>query len=244
MVAASKENGLVYWDYTVGRGFKKEDVMDFLGALRNKYKNLKFAVFLDNAKIHDNEAVRARAYDLDIPLIFNMKYRPEFNGIENLWLHTKSAYKKHVTGCRFRGESWDNVALSKQLLEDVDEKTIVEGLMRGYRNMENAKPIKKRKAEAEQDKMKDLIKAFDASHIDPDYVEEDQPQDEEESQELVGEERARSNDSDDWEPMPLDNLPKEARETAGVKDPAHKLPKRKARNKAEEFIEGLDEDEV
>ena len=166
MAAASIKNGLVFWNYTVGRGYKKEDVAHFLDCLREVYGKIKFAVFLDNAKIHDNDYLRSHAFDLGIPLIFNMKYRPEFNGIENLWLHTKIAYKKHVTHCRYTGQKWNNEELCAELITQVARETIIRGLERGMNNILNAKPILPRHAEKLMDDVNDLNDAFAECHID------------------------------------------------------------------------------
>lgn len=165
MAAASINNGLIFYNHTVGRGYKKEDVCQFLEELKFRYKDKKFAVFLDNAKIHDNEMVRAAAFDFEIPLLFNMKYRPEFNGIENLWVRTKAAYKKQIVGFRMRGQKWCNVKLAETLIKNVPKHQIIEGIERGIHNIQNAKPIMKRQAEKDQDDLNELIGAMDNFHI-------------------------------------------------------------------------------
>ena len=123
-------------------------------------------MFLDNASIHNNDFLRQHAFDLDIPLIYNMPYRPEFNGIENLWLHTKVAYKKHITGCKYRGQSWKNPEVAARLIEQVPRATIIKGLERGMNNLLNAKPILPRHAELLMDDVNDLNAAFADCHID------------------------------------------------------------------------------
>ena len=174
MAAASIKNGLIFWNSVVDRGYKKEDVAHFLNCLKAKFGNIKFAVFLDNAKIHDNEWLRAHAYDIGVPLIFNLTYRPELNGIENLWQHTKIAYKKHITHCKYTGKSWNNVAVAERLILQVPRETIVKGLEKGMHNILNAKPILPRHAEATMDDVNGLIGAFDGVHIDEeaDYLNE------------------------------------------------------------------------
>ena len=62
-----------------------------------KYGDIKFAVFWDNASMHKSDETRLVASDLDVPLVFNLPYCPMYNGIENLWVHTKAAYKTAVT---------------------------------------------------------------------------------------------------------------------------------------------------
>ena len=54
-------------------------------------------MFWDNTGMHKSDETRLVASDLDIPLIFNLPYCPNYNGIENLWVHTKAAYKTAVT---------------------------------------------------------------------------------------------------------------------------------------------------
>ena len=99
MVGASISKGVVHHELLVGRSYKGEDVRHFLQELREKYGAESFAVFLDNASIHKSDATLAVAAGLDIPLLFNLPYCPEYNGLENLWLHTKAAYKQRVLGC-------------------------------------------------------------------------------------------------------------------------------------------------
>lgn len=168
MAAASIKNGLIFWNCTVGRGYKKEDVAHFLNCLKHKFGNIKFAVFLDNAKIHDNDFIRAHAFDIGVPLIYNLKYRPELNGIENLWVHTKIAYKKHITHCRYTGQSWNNHAICERLISEVPRDIIVKGLEKGMQNILNAKPILPRHAESVLDDVNELDAAFADCHIDDD----------------------------------------------------------------------------
>lgn len=55
----------------------------------------------------------------------------------------------------------------------------------------------------------------------------------EEEKKMEGEEKELSNDGDEWEPLYEENLEKEERARPGVKDPAHRLPARHAKAKAE-----------
>ena len=115
MVGASIKNGVVHHELIVGAGYKKEDVCHFLKVLKKKYKDVKFAVFLDNASIHTSDHTRLFAYDLGIPLIFNIPYCPQYNGLENLWIHTKVEYKRRVTKCIYQSLKWDNEDLVTEI---------------------------------------------------------------------------------------------------------------------------------
>lgn len=85
--------------------------------------------------MHACDATRSMAYDLDIPLIFNMPYRPEFNGIENLWAHAKAQYKRMMLGNHAMGKSWKNQEVVPELIMNVPNDVIIEGLKRGERNL-------------------------------------------------------------------------------------------------------------
>ena len=71
--------------------------------LKAKYGKVPFAVFWDNARMHTCEETRLVASDLGIPLIFNLPYCPQYNGLENLWTFTKAHYKAAVTRHLYTG---------------------------------------------------------------------------------------------------------------------------------------------
>ena len=57
-----------------------------------------FALFIDNASIHNEESEKLLAYcdKFDIQVIFNVKYRPDFNGIEGVWGWAKKKYRARI----------------------------------------------------------------------------------------------------------------------------------------------------
>ena len=200
----------------VDRGYKKEDVWHFLKVLKARYGKVKFAVFLDNATIHTSDATRLYASDLGIPLIFNLPYRPEYNGLENLWLHTKAEYKTTVLAWRYQGVSWDNAELAAKLIEKVDTQVLVKGLQRGLENLVNAKPAKKPQDEQVVDEMNEFCKFFANAPHRIGMSAQRSPDD-------VDMQGANTPDQmgscDEWEPLPLDNMDGIDREPPGVKSP-------------------------
>ena len=93
MGAASPGDGILHYRTLVGEGFKQDNLIAFMKDLKNVYKPKRIAVFMDNARFHTTDNVKRAATDLGITLIYNLKYRPDLNGLEDVWTHVKAAYK-------------------------------------------------------------------------------------------------------------------------------------------------------
>ena len=54
----------------------------------------KWVSLLDNASIHKTNQVKAVCQTLQISLIYNVPYMPQYNGIENFWALCKQGYRR------------------------------------------------------------------------------------------------------------------------------------------------------
>ena len=106
--------------------------------LKAKFGKVRFAVFWDNAQMHKADDVRNTATDLDIPLIYNIPYCPQYNGLENMWMHTKAAFKTLVTQSMYAGKKWSNADFVPRVTKAVPKEVIIKGLQRGLENLVNA----------------------------------------------------------------------------------------------------------
>jgi hypothetical protein len=52
------------------------------------------ALFIDNLQVHKAEAVSKVYAELDMVVIYNVPYSPQFNGIESYFSLLKGEYKK------------------------------------------------------------------------------------------------------------------------------------------------------
>ena len=130
--AASAQNGAFHWELKEGSGMKKEDIVEFLAKLRKGYgPTTPLAVFLDNASCHKANVVKAAANDLGIALIYNLPYRADLNGIENVWVHVKASYRTKKVKHLMAGVSWSNKDLVIEVLRDLEPKTIKAAIIRG-----------------------------------------------------------------------------------------------------------------
>jgi transposase len=90
------------------RAFNGEHIAAFFKTLKKfEMPNKPMAIFLDNAKIHQKVPIAA-AEKLKMPLLKNMKYRPDLMGIEGFWRHAKQTYKKKIAHLRVNNRPIEN----------------------------------------------------------------------------------------------------------------------------------------
>ena len=118
--AASASDGVLHYETKVGAGIRKEDIVPFFTKLKKYYGKHKLAVFLDNASSHKALIVKQAAADLGIVLIYDVPYRPDLNGLENVWVHVKNNYRYKKTRHLMAGQSWDNEKLVKECIAELD----------------------------------------------------------------------------------------------------------------------------
>ena len=66
--------------------------MDFLEQLKEKYSDKLIVMVLDNVEYQHCDAVKEKADELGITLMFLPPYSPNLNIIERLWKFTKRRY--------------------------------------------------------------------------------------------------------------------------------------------------------
>ncbi len=93
VAGVSKENGLDAVR-VVPRSIDSDSFIDFLNDLLDRHQHGNFAVFLDNCRVHHSIKVRDFCKRMDLTLIFNVPYTPEFNPIERVWAMIKASFKK------------------------------------------------------------------------------------------------------------------------------------------------------
>ena len=76
---------------------------------------------MDNASIHSEKTTKLIDYcdKFDIQLIWNVKYRPEFNGIEGVWGWAKKKFRARIDWLKANGKSWDDNALVNEIMESI-----------------------------------------------------------------------------------------------------------------------------
>jgi transposase len=67
-----------------------------LEKLRAATDPAKCVYFLDNCCIHKTKLIRDTCEQLGMQLVFNVPYRPEFNGIEEAWAFLKHDFRNKV----------------------------------------------------------------------------------------------------------------------------------------------------
>ena len=66
---------------------------EFLVNLRHKYPFRKIAIVMDNLQVHKTKAVQKKMRELQLEVIWNVPYSPEYNAIEYVFAMVKKNYK-------------------------------------------------------------------------------------------------------------------------------------------------------
>ena len=114
IAASSMTTGEIHWETLKKAGFKTDNVIAFLKALRKRHGKWPLAVFWDNQSSFKSNDVKYAASDLDIVLIYNIPARPDLNGMENVWVHVKADYRHNKMKHLLAGLSWDHELLAIQ----------------------------------------------------------------------------------------------------------------------------------
>ena len=96
-----------YFYFAQPNYFKADDVVKFLKIIRSKMRNKLWAIFWDNCSTHRSLIVKEFLERYNIPVVFNLPYKPELNGIECLWSAQKSQFRKTITDKKINQEVLD-----------------------------------------------------------------------------------------------------------------------------------------
>ena len=83
-MAVSAEMGVVASQLDV-RAINSLRFCNFLEKVKEKMKDKKVAIFMDNCKVHHSALVKDYMQDLEIRVIYNAPYSPELNPIERVF---------------------------------------------------------------------------------------------------------------------------------------------------------------
>ena len=97
----------------------------------------KLAIFLDNASIHHAAVTTKKARELDIVLIFNLPYCPQFMGIELFWNAIKFQYKRRVGSYRVNEKEFSNRDLVAELIGKADGNMARACAILGWNKLKN-----------------------------------------------------------------------------------------------------------
>lgn len=83
-------------------------------------------------RVHHNLQVKGLCKNMDIPLIFNLPYRPEFNPIENVFSLVKNTYKRLKINAIVKDKKFNAKKLVKSSFNQLN-KDIVGNICRSGR---------------------------------------------------------------------------------------------------------------
>ena len=92
-----------------------------------------FFILTDNASIHKTKIVKERLAELGIPLVLNVAYCPDLNGIESFWAASKRIYRAIGTQVLLRGRKRDLEAEAREANARVSDLVAVKCARDGLR---------------------------------------------------------------------------------------------------------------
>lgn len=130
LAAISKTYGLE--SYLVKEGsINQFDFAEFLKHIRRRHPESKIGLFLDNLSVHKASLVAKVAEEVQVQLIFNVPYSPQFNGIEMYWSLVKRVYKNSALQRLLKGNHQSDIALIKSSLLAIPAEQIKNCAMKG-----------------------------------------------------------------------------------------------------------------
>ena len=127
-------------------GFDTKSFMAFLRALHNKVRKTNrfgFAILMDNATFHGAEGGEVDTYCRanQITLIMNVKYRPDFNGIEGYWAVAKRRFRSRLDWLKANGLSWNLKEMVEDVLTTIPEEMVFRYTRLGFECIRAGKPV-------------------------------------------------------------------------------------------------------
>ena len=79
--------------------------------------------------------------DPDIRVIYNLSYRPDFNGIELFWAAAKKDYRSRLDWLKANGRPWVQADLVQQCVEGVSDETAQRLARAGWLRLFKGRPV-------------------------------------------------------------------------------------------------------
>ena len=115
--------------------------MAFMRGLHTRSTKQPIAVLLDNCRIHDFEEFHKYCDKFDIKIIWNVKYRPDFNGIEFVWGKAKKMFRAHLDHSKANGLKWNEEQLVEDVLKAIPPAQAIELTKIGFDKIKMGKPV-------------------------------------------------------------------------------------------------------
>ena len=127
-----------------GEAFDQSTFLAFLRGLHNKCKKEEMAILVDNSSIHDRESQGFIRYcdKMNISILQNVRYRPDFNGIESVWAWTKKRFRNQVDFFKANGTNkWDEMTIVAEIMDSIPEDVAMNATRVGFENIVKGKLV-------------------------------------------------------------------------------------------------------
>ena len=117
-VIGALSNKGTYLYMVMPKYFDRFDILKYIKFIERKMRGKRWAIFWDNCRTHHAIIVKEYLIDKDIACVFNLPYKPEYNGIESLWSYQKAVFRKEITKAKCNKEVLDVMNRVIQIQKD------------------------------------------------------------------------------------------------------------------------------
>ena len=128
------------------KGFNTKTFLAFLRGVNTRcHKHPQgIAILVDNSSIHrDSTAPFIKYCDkMDISYLRNVRYRPDFNGVEIVWGWAKKRFRHQMDYLKANNLPWDEMLIVKDVMDSIPTEVAVNAARAGFANIERGKLVK------------------------------------------------------------------------------------------------------
>ena len=120
--AISETYGSICNLYREDSYFDSSHMCELLQSIRDKLgPHAKIAMFWDNASMHRSQVTRqfAAGADIDIHLVFNIRYRCDLQPVEKVFRHAKHAYAKELEHHKAHNHPWQQLDTVHYIMDQI-----------------------------------------------------------------------------------------------------------------------------
>lgn len=104
------------------KSIKKDDFIEMLKMLFKKVSPKRSALLLDNCSVHRSKVVSKYLERNRVPVLWNLPYRPDLNGIELVWAQAKKNFRQILLKQMIDEQKINLMELAKCALDRVPDQ--------------------------------------------------------------------------------------------------------------------------
>jgi transposase len=106
------------------KSINSDSFIEFLQHLLERNDPINTVLFMDNCSVHHSRKVKNFCESVNLKVIFNIPYCPQFNPIERVWAIVKNTYKRRKLKFVSYKDKKKHENLVRQCMDSISEKQV------------------------------------------------------------------------------------------------------------------------